>query len=212
MVEIRRTRIRDAEDASQCGTVSDKTQQGTHTKAKPPTHDAGRVRWEDVESQDMKFMACFGKASSISAVPAQEHEGWRRVGITVDSGAADSVADPRAFPGYEVRKRLSPVFYQSATGEPITNVGEQQIALLTNEGTLRGMTFQATERVRKPLAAVKRIVEAGHAVVFAPEELGGSFILNLESGEENGLREDDGNYMLDVWVPPASALGFPRHP
>ena len=74
------------------------------------------------------------------------------------------------------------------------------------------MTFQATEKVRKPLAAVKRIVEAGHAVVFAPEDLGGSFILNLESGEENGLREDDGNYMLDVWIPPASALGFPRHP
>ena len=78
--------------------------------------------------------------------------------------------------------------------------------MVTNEGTLRGMTFQATEKVRKPLAAVKRIVEAGHAVVFLPDNFGGSFILNLETGEENGLREDDGNYMLDVWIPPRLVL------
>ena len=103
-------------------------------------------------------------------------------------------------------------FYQSATGEPIVNVGRQDIALMTREGSLRGMCFQATEKVKKPLAAVKRIVEAGHAVIFAPESLGGSFILNLETFEENGLREDDGNYLLDVWVPPPEAVGFARHP
>ena len=74
------------------------------------------------------------------------------------------------------------------------------------------MTFQATENVRKPLAAVKRIVEAGHAVVFAPQEFGGAFILNVETGEETRLREDDGNYMLDVWIPPAEAVGFHGHP
>ena len=84
--------------------------------------------------------------------------------------------------------------------------------MVTKEGSLRGMRFQATEKVRKPLAAVKRIVEAGHAVIFAPEDMGGSFILNLSSGEENSLREDDGNYMLDVWIPPADAAGFARHP
>ena len=74
------------------------------------------------------------------------------------------------------------------------------------------MEFQATENVRKPLAAAKRIVEVGHAVVLAPGEFGGSFIINLKTLEENPLREDDGNYMLDVWVPPASVVGFPRHP
>ena len=56
------------------------------------------------------------------------------------------------------------------------------------------------------------MVEAGHAVIFAPEEFGGAFVLNLTTMEENTLREDDGNYMLDVWVPPAHAVGFGRHP
>ena len=104
------------------------------------------------------------------------------------------------------------MFYQSATGEPIVNTGQQGIAMVTKEGPLRGMRFQSTEKVKKPLAAVKRIAEAGHAVVFAPESMGGSFILHMDTMEENTLREDDGNYMLDVWVPPPSALGFGRLP
>ena len=173
----------------------------------------GKASWADDEHCAMDFLACFGRAQNIGAVPAQEHDGWRRVGITIDSGAADSVADPGVFPGYSVRKHDRPIFYQSATGEPITNVGEQDIAMVTREGTLRGMRFQATDKVKKPLAAVKRIVEAGHAVIFAPESMGGSFILNLESLEDNSLREDDGNYMLDVWIPPAASVsGFARHP
>ena len=94
----------------------------------------------------------------------------------------------------------------------MTNVGEQDVCMITREGSLRGMKFQACASVKKPLASVKKVVEAGHAVVFAPEELGGSFILNLTSYEENALREYDGNYLLDVWIPPASSVGFAGHP
>ena len=74
------------------------------------------------------------------------------------------------------------------------------------------MTFQATTKVKKPLASVKKIVQAGHAVVFAPEEYGGAFILNMSTNEENALREDDGNYVLDVWVLPAQSMGVGGHP
>ena len=144
---------------------------------------------------------------------SKEAAGWRRIGITVDSGAADSVASPESFPGYRIVEHIIPMFYQSATGEPIINLGEQSIAMVTDEGTLRGMKFQATKKIKKPLASVKRIVEANHAVVFAPDALGGSFILNLDTGETNQMREADGNYMLDVWIPPADEFeGFGRQP
>ena len=83
---------------------------------------------------------------------------------------------------------------------------------MTKEGSLTGLRFQATERVKKPLAAVVKIVEAGHAVVFAPPEFGGSFILNMKTLEENELREDDGNYVLDAWLPPPDSVGFGGHP
>ena len=100
--------------------------------SKPQTSDESqrsrrRRRWDDDVNDDLKFFACFGR-TSIGAVPTQELEGWRQVAITIDSGAAESVADPKSFPGYSVRSHPAPRFYQSATGEPIKNVGEQTVA------------------------------------------------------------------------------------
>ena len=92
--------------------------------------------------------------------------------ITFGSGAAESVASPEAFPGYPVKPHPKPILYQSATGEPIVNRGEQQIAMVTSEGALRGMRFQATDKVNKPLASVATIAEAGHDVIFAPAIMG----------------------------------------
>ena len=79
---------------------------------------------------------------------SKEAAGWRRIGITVDSGAADSVASPESFPGYRIVEHITPKFSQSATGEPIINLGEQSIAMVTDEGTLRGMKFQATKDIK----------------------------------------------------------------
>ena len=85
--------------------------------------------------------------------------------------------------------------------------------MVTDEGTSRGIESQATKKIKTPPASVKRIVEANHAVVFSPDALGGSLILNLDTGETNQMREADGNYMLDVLVPPASEVeGFGRQP
>ena len=90
-------------------------------------------------------------------------------------------------------------------------MGRQDIALVTREGQLKGMRYQATTNFKKPLASVKRIIEEGHAVVFAPLEYGGSFILNMSTVDETHLREDARNAVFDAWVPPPSAVGFPRH-
>ena len=73
------------------------------------------------------------------------------------------------------------------------------------EDTFRGMTFQAA-RVSKPLGSVKRICAAGHRVVF---EEGALYSENVATGEINMLREENRNYMLDMWVvrPQTTALG-----
>ena len=34
----------------------------------------------------------------------------------------------------------------------------------------------------------------------------GSFIYNKRTGELNQLREESGNYMFDVWVPPRETV------
>ena len=86
--------------------------------------------------------------------------------------------------------------------------------MVMREGTTRGMLMRAAP-VSKPLASVKRICQAGHIAVFDEQ---GSFIVNKSTGEINWLRDDDGNYMLDAWIPPPGYFGedckqgFGRHP
>ena len=109
--------------------------------------------------------------------------------------------DP-SHPGDPTDKSRAGVCYAGATGEPIPNLGQQKLPLATVEGFLRAMTFQVAP-VAKPLGSVQRICAAGHMVVFDSE---GSYIVNKQTGELNWLRNDNGNFMLDVWVSPPAAV------
>ena len=121
----------------------------------------------------------------------------RYISMAVDSGACDSVIDPEDVPEYppvETKASIGGLAYASATGDEIPNLGEIKLPFSTREGTLRGMTVQAAP-VAKPLGSVMRICQAGHMVVFDSEQ---SYIVNKKTGEMNMLREEDGNYMLDL--------------
>ena len=56
-------------------------------------------------------------------------------------------------------------------------------------------------KVNKILASVSRLVEAGNRVVFDSPEVG-SYIENVKDGKRTFLRQTNGVYFLDVWVPP----------
>ena len=125
--------------------------------------------------------------------------------MAIDSGAAETVIPHRLVgqhPIKDTEASRNGKCYASATGQPIPNLGEQRLPLVTQEGTLRGMTFQAAP-VAKALGSVKRMFSSGHRVVF---EEGASYVLNLTTGEVNWFREESGNYMLDVWIVPPSAM------
>ena len=49
-----------------------------------------------------------------------------------------------------------------------------------------------------------RMCKAGHRVIFDEE---GSYVENKETGEINWMRQENGNYMLDMWVIPESSFG-----
>ena len=51
--------------------------------------------------------------------------------------------------------------------------------------------------------AVVDMVKCKHTVVFDDE---GSLIRDKTTGDINWLREDNGNYMLDVWILPPDAM------
>ena len=131
----------------------------------------------------------------------EQSKKWTKLSIAMDSGAAESVIDPKELPCIplaETKASQSGEEFSSATSEPIPNLGELKFGMVTREGSLRGMTMQGAP-VAMALGSVKRTCAQGHVVVFDDE---GSYIYNKSSGEINMLRESCGNYLLDVWVPP----------
>jgi hypothetical protein len=174
--------------------------------------NAAQGKWTKVQSP-MRLLTKVQDAP-INGFTVGKPQKWILVSMAVDSGACDSVADPDQIPCMvkETQASKSGQNFASATGEPIPNLGEMVMPMRTREGTFRSMTVQAAP-VTKPLASVMRIVRAGHMVVF---DNAGSYIYNKETRELNMLREEDGNYMLDVWVKPTSdeneAATFRRRP
>ena len=139
------------------------------------------------------------------------------MGITIDSGAAETVI-PEHVGGQYARMATmaseSGLQYQSATGQPIRNLGEKKLNLMISDGSMRQMTMQVAEKVSKPLGSVSRICAAGHRVVFDDD---GSFIEHKQTGQTSWLRQKNGVYVLDAWIAPpkqdqgnGDASGFPR--
>ena len=88
--------------------------------------------------------------------------------------------------------------FAAASGDPIPNLGGMKVPIITREMTQCLMSVTAAP-VLKPLMSVKQLCNSGHAVVFDEED---SYFVNKATGELNELREENGNYMLDCWVPP----------
>jgi hypothetical protein len=169
------------------------------------------IKEQKKQANTKKLLGMLTKIGGEALSPCtQEEQGWKKLSMAVDSGACENVIDAvEEVPNYPVQEGKASrmgVKYASATGEEIANLGEVMLPMMTAEGTRRSMKMQAAE-VSKPLASVKRICEAGHTVVFDET---GSFMFDKATGEVNYFREEGGNYMLDVWVPPNRSGDFPR--
>ena len=74
------------------------------------------------------------------------------------------------------------------------------------------MTFQICD-VTKALASVANMLDSNQAVIFAPDAYGGSCVVDLATGEEESTTREDGNVMIEVWVPPPEVVkDFARQP
>ena len=155
------------------------------------------------------------KAKPIGVIEDSKSKGWKCLSVAVDSGACDNVIDPSELPAYEgmVKETQASLMHDdfvAANGETIPNYGELKIPIITREKTLRSICFQAAG-VSKGLLSVEKMNESGHFVVFDGDD---SYIANKKTGEINRLRREDGNFMMDIWVPPphvAEASGFGGH-
>ncbi len=134
---------------------------------------------------------------------------WELVTITVDSGASETVAPSKmaeCIPIHSSEASRRGAKYEVANGGILHNLCEKRCILQNDGGSEKLLSFQICD-VHKPLLAVSRLCESGHAVVFHPDW---SYIENLQTGERMTLEKNDGLYELRAWVRAADVADFPR--
>ena len=119
--------------------------------------------------------------------------------VCIDSGAGESVCPVDAFPEYKTHQTAkSGAEYTAAGGGKLHNVGEKRPHFVTN-GIKTSMKFQATTKVKKPLAAASRIAAKGNRIVLEDAECE-SYIENKASGVRIPLKLVNGFYMMEMTV------------
>ena len=118
--------------------------------------------------------------------------------MAVDSGATETAIGEGMLTsvdtvGGEASRRG--VQYEVASGTLIPNLGEKRFAV-GEGGEFRRMKAQVCE-VNQAFLSVKRVLQAGNRVVF---DKTGSYIEDEVSGERMHLHEENGMYMLRLWV------------
>ena len=129
---------------------------------------------------------------------------WTQLRFCVDSGAGETVMAEEELPEIDTQASWGSRHgqsYEVANGEEIDNEGEKKFIahMTTTEGRDSGgksITAQVC-KVHRPLMSVKRMCRAGHRVVFDDD---GSYVENKQTGERLTIVEEDGDYLLDVWV------------
>ena len=124
-------------------------------------------------------------------------------GLTVDSGAADSV-----FPKSWVRQVLRMIskgmrdglHYVAASGQRIPNEGEFKLKWFSKEGVQACLNFQLAA-INKPLLSVSHATDNDYCVVFNKHEgIDVSYILHKPTDVIMRLRRERGVYILDAWT------------
>ena len=124
---------------------------------------------------------------------------WQEIEMAVDSGATETVMGEEMLTEIEIKPGMASkrgVKYEVANGTRIPNLGERKFMAHSEEGAIRNITAQVCD-VNKALLSVKKVVGAGNRVVFDDT---GSYIEDKRNGEKMWLREDNGMYMLKMYV------------
>ena len=119
--------------------------------------------------------------------------------MAVDSGATETVVNEEMIESIETKAGPASkrgVLYEVANGVRIPNLGEKKFVAVSEGGTARNITAQVCD-VNKALLSVRKVMKAGNRVVFDEE---GSYIEDKETSEKIWLREEQGMFMVKMWV------------
>ena len=128
--------------------------------------------------------------------------------IGIYSGAADTVCPKEFAPSSYTREAAEAKegrYYLAANNTKIPIYGRKTVTGITDDWN--GFSFEAeVADVKRPLASVCKICEAGNRVVF---EQGSSYIENLKTGKRTNIEETGTGYRIKVWLPHFQGQGNP---
>jgi hypothetical protein len=170
----------------------------------------GQIKMNNMEEAMNKMK---DEVSYVQAVGNQEEMMDLGMGdIVVDSAADEScwpVGHGDAFP---TRKSTRTLRLKTANGADMNHYGEKEVTFKYKGGEGKeavGIKFQVTD-VRKPLLAVRRLVEKGCTVTLAGGD-GESFIKNKETGVRIPVVKKGGSFVIEArFVKKMMKEGFQR--
>ena len=159
------------------------------------------------------FTSKMGKQSlnpvTKQSVQAKRVGQWEELLAVVDSGATVPVFHPKVGKEYELEESAASrdgVEYEVANGDTLPNLGQKAIAVLTQEGTIRGYQSQCAD-VSKALNSVRAMVNAKNAVCFGLGPTGEDhLIVNRVTGEVNRMEDDGINYLQRLLIVPPDQI------
>ena len=198
------------EDAKEAEDKARRKEKEEEQKAKEAAEDKG---FQEVKSRrrKKKERAAVKKAQvdglrvlttiepeSVKAIGDTEQE-WEEIELAVDSAATETVIGEDMLS--RVAMKQGPAYkrgveYEVANGVRIPNLGEKSFRAVSEENVERSITAQVCE-VNKALLSVQKVMKAGNRIVFDEE---GSYIEDKGTGEIMNLRQENGMFLLKVWV------------
>ena len=173
------------------------------------------IRTVEKKEEDMENMRAKLREEVQYVQAVSKDDGWLSLGvgdIIVDSAADEScwpAGQGDAFPTVPSSKRM---ILKTANGGDMGHYGQKEVLFKCGgiEGKEpMGLTFQVTD-VRKPLLAVRRLVEKGNKVVLAGGE-GESYIYNEVSKIKVPIKKKGGSFVIEAhFVKRVEAPGFAR--
>ena len=132
--------------------------------------------------------------------------GGSRLNVVIDSGACTCALPLSMATEYKVHHNYragTKPFYRTASGQEVAVEGCRSPVVRLQNGKEARMNFIVMD-VKRPLASVSQMVQAGHRVVFDSEANGGAYIEDRANNCWHKVYERDGVYVLPTWVvPPA---------
>ena len=159
------------------------------------------------DSSAKRLQAIQGKLAQIGMPDGIDITKWETLSSIVDSGATVPVMHPNIGSEYELKESAASragIEYEVANDETIPNVGEKHMAVITQEGTIRGYGSQCSEvGVGKALQSVRSLGKSGHSVLFHVGPNGDKHIIvNRTTGEINEIQDDGLNYVQKLAIVP----------